>query len=38
MKSGLNLWVLADNIRKGASTNAVQILECLINVKEVYYE
>lgn len=35
VKSGLNLWVLADNIRKGASTNAVQILECLINVKEV---
>lgn len=35
VKSGLNLWVLADNIRKGASTNAVQILEYLINVKEV---
>ena len=27
---GLNLWVVADNLRKGAATNAVQILEkCL---------
>ena len=29
--NGLNLWVVADNIRKGAATNAVQILEKLIN-------
>lgn len=28
---GLNLWVVADNLRKGAATNAVQILEYLIN-------
>ncbi|WP_333887942.1 aspartate-semialdehyde dehydrogenase [Clostridium sp.] len=28
--SGLNLWVVADNIRKGAATNAIQIAECLI--------
>ncbi|OGV33988.1 MAG: aspartate-semialdehyde dehydrogenase [Legionellales bacterium RIFCSPHIGHO2_12_FULL_35_11] len=28
-KSGLNLWVVADNIRKGAATNAVQIAEIL---------
>lgn len=28
--SGLNLWVVADNIRKGAATNAVQIAELLI--------
>jgi aspartate-semialdehyde dehydrogenase len=28
---GLNLWVVADNIRKGAATNAVQIAEILIN-------
>lgn len=28
---GLNLWVVADNLRKGAATNAVQILEHLIN-------
>jgi aspartate-semialdehyde dehydrogenase len=28
---GLNLWVVADNIRKGAASNAVQIAECIIN-------
>ena len=28
--SGLNLWVVADNIRKGAATNAVQIAEKLL--------
>ncbi len=27
---GLNLWVVADNIRKGAATNSVQIAELLI--------
>jgi len=27
--TGLNLWVVADNIRKGAATNAVQIAEIL---------
>lgn len=27
--SGINLWVVADNIRKGAATNAVQIVEKL---------
>ncbi len=27
---GLNLWVVADNIRKGAATNAVQIAEILL--------
>ena len=26
---GLNLWVVADNVRKGAALNAVQILEAL---------
>lgn len=30
VKYGLNLWVIADNLRKGAASNAVQILECLI--------
>lgn len=30
LENGLNLWVVADNIRKGAATNAVQILEKLI--------
>jgi aspartate-semialdehyde dehydrogenase len=28
--NGLNLWIVADNIRKGAATNAVQIAEMLI--------
>ncbi len=28
--NGLNLWVVADNIRKGAATNAIQILEKLV--------
>lgn len=27
LENGLNLWVVADNIRKGAATNAVQIAE-----------
>lgn len=31
--SGVNLWVVADNIRKGAATNAVQILEYIISGK-----
>ena len=30
VKSGLNIWVVADNIRKGAASNAVQILELLL--------
>lgn len=30
LDSGVNLWVVADNIRKGAATNAVQIAETLI--------
>ena len=28
--NGLNLWVVADNLRKGAATNAVQIAEVLL--------
>ncbi|MCH2189794.1 MAG: aspartate-semialdehyde dehydrogenase [Gammaproteobacteria bacterium] len=27
---GINLWIVADNVRKGAATNSVQIAECLI--------
>ena len=27
---GLNLWVVADNLRKGAASNAVQIAEVLV--------
>lgn len=30
VKNGLNMWVVADNLRKGAATNAVQILEVLL--------
>ncbi|WP_153446641.1 aspartate-semialdehyde dehydrogenase [Vibrio algicola] len=29
--SGINMWVVADNVRKGAATNAVQIAEVLIH-------
>ena len=30
VQSGINLWVVADNLRKGAASNAVQILERLL--------
>jgi aspartate-semialdehyde dehydrogenase len=30
VKYGLNMWIVADNIRKGAALNAVQIAESLI--------
>ena len=30
VQNGINMWVVADNIRKGAATNAVQILEELL--------
>jgi aspartate-semialdehyde dehydrogenase len=29
--NGLNLWVVSDNLRKGAALNAVQIAEVLVN-------
>lgn len=29
--NGLNLWIVADNLRKGAATNTVQIAEYLVN-------
>jgi len=29
-KNTLNLWVVADNLRKGAATNAVQIAEDML--------
>lgn len=31
VENGVNIWVVADNIRKGAATNAVQIAETLIS-------
>jgi aspartate-semialdehyde dehydrogenase len=30
LENGLNLWIVSDNLRKGAATNAVQIARCLI--------
>ena len=30
VENGLHLWVVADNIRKGAATNAVQIVESIL--------
>jgi len=33
VEHGLSLWVVSDNLRKGAALNAVQIAECLINRK-----
>ncbi|MFZ7102802.1 MAG: aspartate-semialdehyde dehydrogenase [Peptococcaceae bacterium] len=30
IKNGLNMWVVADNLRKGAALNAVQIAEMLV--------
>ncbi|MGH6829298.1 MAG: aspartate-semialdehyde dehydrogenase, partial [Rhizomicrobium sp.] len=33
VENGLSLWIVSDNLRKGAALNAVQIAECLINRK-----
>ncbi len=33
VENGLVLWVVSDNLRKGAALNAIQIAECLINRK-----
>ncbi len=35
-KNTINLWIVADNLRKGAATNAVQIVELLIRKKYIY--
>ena len=32
IENGLNMWVVADNLRKGAALNAVQIAERLLNI------
>lgn len=29
-ENAMNLWIVSDNLRKGAATNAVQIAECLV--------
>lgn len=34
IKHGVNLWVVADNIRKGAATNAVQIAQAWIEMQK----
>jgi aspartate-semialdehyde dehydrogenase len=31
IENGLNLWIVADNLRKGAATNAIQIAEYLVS-------
>jgi aspartate-semialdehyde dehydrogenase len=33
VENGLVMWVVSDNLRKGAALNAIQIAECLINRK-----
>jgi len=33
VENGLAMWVVSDNLRKGAALNAVQIAESLINRK-----
>lgn len=33
--NGLNLWIVSDNLRKGAATNAVQIAEKLIELDQI---
>ena len=33
VKNGLNMWIVSDNLRKGAATNAVQIAEAWIEGK-----
>ena len=32
LENGLNLWVVSNNIRKGAALNAVQIAETLVDM------
>jgi aspartate-semialdehyde dehydrogenase len=33
VENGLAMWIVSDNLRKGAALNAVQIAECLVNRK-----
>ncbi len=33
VENGINLWCVADNIRKGAATNSIQILESMIKLE-----
>jgi aspartate-semialdehyde dehydrogenase len=34
IRNGINLWIVSDNVRKGAATNAVQIAQLLISQKQ----
>lgn len=34
IENGLNIWVVADNIRKGAASNAIQIVKALIKKRD----
>lgn len=34
VENGLNLWIVADNLRKGAATNAIQIMQELIKLRK----
>ncbi|MBR1626183.1 MAG: aspartate-semialdehyde dehydrogenase [Bacteroidales bacterium] len=34
IENGLNMWIVSDNLRKGAATNAVQIMEKLISLRK----
>jgi len=36
IENGLQIWVVSDNLRKGAALNAIQIAECLINRKLIH--
>ena len=36
-KNSFNLWIVSDNLRKGAATNTIQIAEYLISNKLNYY-
>jgi aspartate-semialdehyde dehydrogenase len=33
IENGLQIWIVSDNLRKGAALNAVQIAECLVTRK-----
>jgi aspartate-semialdehyde dehydrogenase len=33
VENGLSMWIVTDNLRKGAALNAIQIAECLVNRK-----
>ncbi|MCR2045274.1 aspartate-semialdehyde dehydrogenase [Anaerosalibacter massiliensis] len=35
VKNGINIWIVADNTRKGAATNTIQIAELLINKNKI---